>query len=570
MSLSGTLTDLASLARIRGDRVEAELLVRGEQLIRERKIDSDADLGSLVETPPTGIDDRIIRPLRHLFEAGAWVILESAIADLPADLRWLYESGAVSVGQLALIHDRLGATALVDLAAAVDQQVIRSIEGLDENVEYSIAGALGDLRRSIPRIPLGRATTLIDPILAALGAVPQVRRALPIGSLRRAQDSVGDIEIAAVAAEPEPAIQAIAELPDIDRVLHRSARRLYLLINRAQIGLRFPDPANAGATLLHLTGSAAHFAALQARAAERGWRLDARGLHTPDDVLVPAETEEEIYEALALPFIAPEIRNGDEEVALAVRGELPSLVRREDIRGDLHMHSTWSDGRDSVEAMVRGCQALGYEYMAITDHSPHSGASRSLSVQTVKRQAEEVAALREQFPDIAILHGCEVDILPDGRLDFPERVLGDFDIVLASLHQGAGQGPEQLLDRYVAAMRNPLVTLITHPTNRLVPNRPGYALDYDRLFEAAIQTGTLLEIDGAPAHLDMDGALARRAVAAGVSVAIDSDCHRADSLARQMHLGVVTARRGWVQPHQVLNTRSLAEVRAHIARKRGG
>jgi DNA polymerase (family 10) len=287
-------------------------------------------------------------------------------------------------------------------------------------------------------------------------------------------------------------------------------------------------------------------------------------------VLRPAPHEDDIYRALGLPTIPPEIRNGDEEVAMAARGEVPALVTRADIRGDLHMHSTWSDGRDSVEAMVAACRTLGYEYMAITDHSPTSAATRNLTIDAVKRQAEEIDALRERYPEIAILHGCEADILSDGRLDFPDRVLERFDIVLASLHESYGQGRDQLLKRYLAALRHPLVAMITHPTNRLVPHRAGYELDYDRLFEAAAETHTIVEIDGSPSHLDLDGPMARRAIAAGAEVAVDSDCHRAEMLERQMQLGLLTARRGWVEPRHVLNTRPLADVRAAIARKRAG
>ncbi len=287
-------------------------------------------------------------------------------------------------------------------------------------------------------------------------------------------------------------------------------------------------------------------------------------------MLLPASTEQEIYSALGLPFIPPEIRAGDGEIAAAASGTLPRLVERVDIRGDLHMHSSWSDGRDTIESMVAACAALGYEYMAITDHSPHSAASRNLSIDGVKKQADELAAIRERHPGIVILHGCEVDILPDGKLDFPDRVLERFDIVLASLHEAAGHGPDQLLKRYLAALRHPLVALITHPTNRLVPSRAGYALDYDQLFAAAVETGTMLEIDGAPTHLDLDGSLARRAVAAGATVAIDSDCHRADMLDRQMRFGVTMARRGWVEAGHAINTRPLAAVREFIAAKRGG
>src|SRR6185295_13373496 len=253
-------------------------------------------------------------------------------------------------------------------------------------------------------------------------SLPEVEWAEPAGSLRRGQDMVGDIEIVASLADPADAIQHILDLDDVSQ-LHRSERRVYILTERVQVGVRFPEPAHAGAALLYLTGSAAHFAALQAHADTVGFRLTAAGLHARDDRLQDAPVEDDIYRALGLPTIPPEIRNGDDEVALAARGELPALVARRDIRGDLHMHSTWSDGRDSIEAMVTQSRALGYEYMAITDHSPTSAASRNLTLDGVKRQADEIDALRERHPDIAILHGCEVDILPDGRLDFPDRVL---------------------------------------------------------------------------------------------------------------------------------------------------
>jgi DNA polymerase (family 10) len=213
---------------------------------------------------------------------------------------------------------------------------------------------------------------------------------------------------------------------------------MHFIVDRVQVGVRFPEPANAGATLLYLSGSTEHFSQLQARATAAGCQLNSTGLYGADGVLRPAAIEAEIYGALGLQAIPPEIRNGDLELEAAEKGELPPLVSRSDIRGDLHMHSTWSDGRDSIESMVVMCRSLGYEYIAITDHSPHSAATRNLTVDGAKRQAEEIAALRTLYPDIAILHGCEVDILPDGRLDFPDRVLERFDIVLASLHERAG------------------------------------------------------------------------------------------------------------------------------------
>jgi DNA polymerase (family 10) len=555
---------------IRGDAAEQALLARAADLAAAHHIESDNDLDPLFGSSPAGADPAALARLRQMYEAGGWVLVESAVADLPADLRWLYESDAVSLEQLAALHRALGVTTVADLRAAVDEQQIRRIEGLDAETERRIAAALPSLRAHVPRVPLGRATALAAPVLDALRATPGVEWAEPTGSLRRGQDLVGDIELLAPADDPADAIEAVADLPHLSHTLHRSARRVYVLTERAQIGVRVPEPRVAGAAQLYLTGSAGHFATLRERARERGLSLGKDGLAGADGTTFAAASETEIYDALGLPFIPPEIRHGDDEVAAAARGELPRLLSASDIRGDLHMHSTWSDGRDAIEAMVDACRVLGYEYMAITDHSEHSAAIRNLTADGVRRQADEIAVLRERYGDITILHGCEVDILPDGRLDFPDRILERFDIVLASLHERAGHAPDQLLRRYAAAMQHPLVTIITHPTNRIVPTRGGYELDYERVFEIAVETGTIVEVDGAPSHLDLDGALARRAIAAGATLVVDSDCHAADKLERQMAFGVTMARRGWVEPRHVLNTRPLDAVRAAIGAKRAG
>jgi DNA polymerase (family 10) len=503
-----------------------------------------------------------------MYDAGGWVLLESAIADLPTDLRWLFESGAVTIEQLAALHQALGVISCADLLVEVQRQEIRRVAGLDETVESAIARALPTLRAAIARIPLGRAMAIVDPIVGLLREMPGIEWVAPAGSLRRGQDMVGDIELLAPAADPSPAFDAILRLPDIAHTLHRGRRRLYLLVDRVQIGIRCPPPESAGAVLLHLTGSGLHLRKLGEAADARGWTLEPEGLVCRADSTRVAASEEAIYATLKLPWIPPEIRNGDDEVSAAAAGTLPTLLTQNDIRGDLHMHTLWSDGRDSTATMVEASLALGYEYIAITDHSPHAASSRTLTADTVKRQAQEIAALREQYPQMAILHGCEADILADGRLDFADRILERFDIVLASLHERLGHSPERLLQRYVTAMRHPLVTLITHPTNRLLPYRSGYDLDYDRLFAAAVETRTALEIDGAPPHLDMDGALARRAIAAGVTVSVDSDCHRAEMLGRQMTLGVLTARRGWAEPRHVLNSRPIEDIRLFISAKR--
>src|SRR5215472_13604582 len=520
------------------------MLEQGAVLVRQRGIVSDLELGPLLdpETPFPG-DPLLRQRLQHMYDAGAWVLMESSLADLPADLRWLFESGAVTLPELAAIHGATGATSAADIVAAIDAGVLRTISGFDEAKEKAIVATLPSLRASIPRVPIGRAITIVDPIIEKLVATPGIEWAAAAGSLRRGQETVGDLEIVASATEPTQAVDDLSHHPDAGRVLHRSARSIYLLFDRVQLGVRLPAPDAAGSTLWRLTGSPAHVAAVAQIARERG--ID----------IAHAATEEELYARVGLPFIPAEIRDGTDEIAAARDHHLPTLV-------------SWSDGRDSVETMVAACKALGYEYIAITDHSPRSAASRTLTSDGIREQADEIAELRDKYRGLTILHGCEVDILPDGKLDFPDRVLEQLDIVLASLHDAAGQAPERLEQRYEAAMRHPLVTLITHPTNRMLPHRAGYRLNYDRLFSLAVETGTFMEIDGAPGHLDMDGALARRAVTAGVDVVIDSDCHRAEMLGRQMALGIATARRGWVERRHVLNTRPLDEVRALIRRKR--
>ena len=533
------------------------MLEQGAAMLRDRGIVSDLDLGPLLDPATPFQGDALLRQrLQHMYDAGAWVLMESSLADLPADLRWLFESGAVTLPEIAALHRATGATSAADVVEAIDAGILRTIPGFDESKEKAIVDVLPTLRASIPRVPLGRAIGIVDPIVEKLAATPGIEWAMAAGSLRRGQETVGDLEIIASATDPSSAVEDLRRHHDAGRVLHRSERSIYLLFDRVQLGVRLPAPETAGSTLWRLTGSPAHVKAIRQLARERGVDITREA------------TEEEVYALVGLPFIPAEIREGTDEIAAARDGRLPVLVSRAEIRGDLHMHTSWSDGRDSVETMVAGCHALGYEYIAITDHSPRSAASRTLTLDSVIEQADEIAEMREKYPGLTIFHGCEVDILPDGKLDFPDRVLEQLDIVLASLHDAAGQPPERLEQRYEAAMRHPLVTLITHPTNRMLPHRAGYRLDFNRLFSLAVETGTFMEIDGAPGHLDMDGALARRAVAAGVDVAIDSDCHRAEMLARQMALGITTARRGWVEPKHVLNTRPVDEVRALIRRKR--
>lgn len=418
-------------------------------------------------------------------------------------------------------------------------------------------------------LPLGRAFAAADTLLTRLRAHPEVLWADTLGGLRRGDEFVGDVELLIASDNPAlPLADLAATFTDADITRH-DPDRLELILSGITVGIRGWRQEEAEARMLQLTGSHPHLEALRQRAAAQGLDLRPDGLYEVGGTRVAA-SEPAIYDTLGLAFVAPELRQGRGEIEAAARNELPRLVERADIRGDLHMHTQWSDGRDTVLEMAAAAARLGYEYIAITDHSASAGASRTLAADAVARQADDIAAAREQYPGLHIAHGCEVDILGDGRLDFPDDVLEQFDIVLASLHHRPETATADRLALYGAAMRHPLVSIVTHPSNRLFPHREGYDLDVEALCDIAKATGTALEIDGAPSHLDLNAAAARQARDAGATLCIDSDAHRTEALGQQMQLGLLLARQAWVEPRHVLNTRPWREIAAGIAAKRRG
>lgn len=462
---------------------------------------------------------------------------------LPFLLRRLRELRVVGeAGELA----GEGILTLADLDLAIAEQ--RPLTADDR-----LRRAAEALAQEFRPIMLGRAWDILDSFIASLAAhCPALTGVAASGAVRRAEPVVSGLVVVGRAADPARTIDAIAALPAVTDVLHRTLRRLVVLFEGHEVDVRVTTPDDYGSLLFTTTGPPAHVVEVLSR---RGPRLSA--------------SEAEVYTNAGLAYLPPETRDGPGAVDRALGRDVPRLVEREDIRGDLHLHTTYSDGRDPLRRMIQAAHGLGYEYIAITDHSEHAAAARTLTLDRLAAQRDEIARCREDVPGMTILHGLEVDILPDGTLDCPDSVLASLDIVLASLHDAAGHDGARLTRRCLAAIRHPLVSVITHPANQLVGRREGYDMDYAAIYQAAAETGTALEVDGAPAHLDLCGERARDAVLAGATVVIDSDCHRSRSLDRQMRMGVGTARRGWVEPGQVLNTRPIGEVRAFIARKRG-
>jgi DNA polymerase (family 10) len=554
-ALSATLETLADLADIRGAGTDAaDLRVAASTIgalppAAAAALERRARRERLADEP--GISAGVQRRLIEVVLGGPDAAVVAARQRIPTLLRRLLELDIVTSKEAAFLVRHLGIVTLPDLHSALEDGRLRQLA--EPTLEKRLRSAAGTLDREARLLPLGRATDVLETVLGAVArSYPSLDLLTPAGDVRRFESLVSSLIIVGRASDPAAAIESLARMGGVDDVLHRSGRRAILLIQQLEIDVRVAAPDDYGTVLFNATGSLAHLQAIHGR---RGRPRLAPG-------------EEALYAHAGLPFIPPELREAAGEIEAAAAGALPALVQREHIRGDLHMHTVYSDGADSLDAMVAECSALGYEYIAITDHSERAGASRTVSPADLERQREDIAAIRELYPHLTILHGVEVDIMPDGRLDFEDEILETLDIVLASLHDSAGQDSKALTRRCVGAIRHPLVTIITHPANRLVGRRAGYPLDYEAVYAAAAETGTALEVDGAPSHLDLDGEHARGAISAGVTLSIDSDCHRVRSLRRQMALGIGTARRGWVEPRHVLNARPVAEVLAFVAAKR--
>ena len=375
------------------------------------------------------------------------------------------------------------------------------------------------------------------------------------GSLRRRRATIGDVDLLAAVDDPAELFARLGSVTNLDRVLASGADKSSIVLAEGpQIDLMVCPPAAWGTHLVHLTGSAAHNVALRGRALDRGLSLSEKGFKEIETgKLLLAAEEEEVYARLDLAWIPPELREDDGEIQAAEAGRLPELVRLDEVRGDTHVHSDWTDGVDSIEVMARAARDLGHRYMVLTDHSPSLGITRGLSPQRVEEQGTEIARVNALLAPFRVLHGTELEIRADASLDYPDELLARFDVVIASIHTGRGQPSEQLTRRAMAAVENPHVDVLAHPTGRIVNRRDALGLDWPRVFEAAARTHTLLEMNGSP-RLDLDEHLARAAAQAGARLVVASDAHRTEELP-QLAYGVSMARRAWLTADQVANTR---------------
>ena len=493
--------------------------------------------------------------LAELAETGRLEYYERLRAQVPSGLLDMLRIQGVGPRTVKLLHDELGISSVEELRAAAEQGQLRGLKGLSSRTEEAILEGIARIERRSTRLLLHDADALVGGLLRLLREVPGVRHIEAAGSLRRRRETIGDVDLLAAVDDPAELFARLGSVTNLDRVLASGADKSSIVLAEGpQIDLMVCPPAAWGTHLVHLTGSAAHNVALRGRALDRGLSLSEKGFKEIETgKLLLAAEEEEVYARLDLAWIPPELREDDGEIQAAEAGRLPELVRLDEVRGDTHVHSDWTDGVDSIEVMARAARDLGHRYMVLTDHSPSLGITRGLSPQRVEEQGTEIARVNALLAPFRVLHGTELEIRADASLDYPDELLARFDVVIASIHTGRGQPSEQLTRRAMAAVENPHVDVLAHPTGRIVNRRDALGLDWPRVFEAAARTHTLLEMNGSP-RLDLDEHLARAAAQAGARLVVASDAHRTEELP-QLAYGVSMARRAWLTADQVANTR---------------
>ena len=561
--------ELASLYELDGAVVYRVVAYRNAaKAIRESgtSVAEMARQGRAAELP--GVGRTIAEKIDALLEDGSIPSADKLKARIPPGLVAVTRVPGLGPKRAKLLNEHLGIASLDDLRAAAEAGRLTDAPGFGPKAQEKVVAALaaGADGRPQVRLLLSKALAVGDELVASLRDHPAALRVELAGSARRRVDAVKDLDIVAATSDPEALVEHFCSLQAVDLV-HSSgtAGAKVLTHSGLPVDLRIVPEQVFGNLLQHFTGSGKHNEALRTAAVKRGLHVSEYGIADDEggDLLACA-TEEEVYERLGMSWIPPELRENRGELAAAREGRLPQLIELDDICGDLHMHTTLSDGHASIEEMVTTARERGYDYVAITEHSATHGFGNDVQADALLRQAEHIAAL--EIDGIEVLAGTESNILPDGSLDYADDVLERLDWVIASLHTSFRLSEKKQTERMVAAMHHPLVDAIGHPTGRLIERREAYALDLDRVIAAAVETGTFLEINANPNRRDLNDVYARAAAEAGVTLVIDSDAHWPRTLVN-MRYGIATARRAWLTKDAVANTRPWAEV--NRLRKRG-
>jgi DNA polymerase (family 10) len=523
--------------------------------------------GRLAEVP--GIGETMHTKIVQLATTGHLPAYDELRRRTPPGLVALLRIPGLGPKKIKALHEELKIETLADLRAAAESGQIAGLKGFGEKTEKKILEGIAFVEKSGDRILQSHALRLVTPIMEAVRGHRKVIRAEYCGSLRRRAETIGDLDILFSSKQPAEVLDAFVKLPQVATVLaHGPTKASVRLADGVQCDLRGVEDDQFAFALHYFTGSKAHNIAMRKRALARGLSLNEYAL-AGEDKSIACRTEADLFEALGLAWIPPELREDAGEIEAAEKGRLPKLLDRDDLKGTFHCHSEWSDGQATIAEMAQAARDRGLQYLGIADHSRSAGYAGGLSIERVRAQWAEVDALNESFGSkFHLFKGTECDILPDGSLDYPDDLLDGFDYVVASVHSNFGLPREEMTRRLVRAVSNPRVTMLGHPTGRLLLSRDGYAVDLDAVIDAAAKAGTMIEINANPHRLDLDAVHCRRAREKGVIIVINPDAHSVGGL-DDLDYGISVARRGWLEKADVWNTLPLKTMIQRVRERAG-
>lgn len=573
--------DNARIARI--FREMADLLsIKGENPFRIRAYEKAADVlehlsgnveqmyheGKLKGIP--GIGKGILEKIETILETGTLPLYEQLKSGFPPGLLEILSIPDVGPKTAKLLYEKMGIKSVQELEDAARRGKLRGLAGMGARKEENILRGIKLYRMRSSRMLLGKALPLVNAVISELTikASSLVEKISPAGSLRRGKETIGDIDILATSSNPNFLMDVFTNLSFVDEVLAKGETKSSILTHQGlQMDLRVVASESFGAALQYFTGSKSHNISLRERAIRKGLKINEYGVFSQDGKRIAGGKEDEVYDILGLCFIPPELREDRGEIEAAEKGLLPELLREEDVKGDLHIHTTYSDGRDDIEQIVEKARNKGYQYIAITDHSSSLKVAGGLSIQSVLSQIKRIKELNSRLNDFMILSGAEVNIKKDGSLDFPDEILSKLDVVIAAIHTGFKQDEKTLTRRVIKALRHPMVNILAHPSGRLLGERESYAIDLNEVLNVAAEEGVWVEINSQPERLDLTDYWAMEAKKKGVKMVINTDAHSKDSL-DFIKLGVITARRGWLEKEDVINTLPLDKLLKLLKKKR--
>ena len=522
-----------------------------------REVYQKGGVQALKEIP--GVGERIARDIEEYLKTGQIKRHQRFKKRLPLELDEIIGVEGVGPKRAKVLYQKLGIRNLKDLEKAARAGKIARLAGFGEKTEKNILEGIAFLKKSRGRFLLGEILPKVKEVQQKLESLKEVRRVNPAGSVRRRKETIGDVDFLVVSDKPAQVMDFFVSLPGVVKIWSKGSTKASVRMKEGfDMDIRVVPKRAYGSALQYFTGSKEHNIVIRRLAMDKGLKLSEYGLFRGRK-MVAGETEEGIYRALGMRWMEPELRENQGEIEAALKKKLPCLIGYGDIRGDLHTHSDWDGGANSIEEMARAAQKMGYEYIGIADHTKFLRIEHGLDERKLKRRNQEIDKLNRKFKNFKILKGCEANIMNDGSIDIKNDSLAELDYVIAGIHSSFKMSKEKMTERMIRAMKNPHVDIISHPTGRILKKRDEYQIDFDKILRAAKETGTALEISAWPERLDLNDQNIRRAKIAGVKMAINTDSHHQDHL-RFMEFGIAQARRGWAEKSDIINAWSLSKL----------